>query len=375
MNFKRVVPDSALPTTLTSALVVLLTIVLSYSRGESSYRLTDEVFHLPIAIVQTLVAWHAYRQSRSSVNPLLPLLPWSPIALELLRAVYLAETRSIVASFYQPSWVGIDLCFLWLLLCAIRSSGSSTEFQPTAETASTAELATSPVGPTQGPERDTVAIAKDSPGPDAAIHSYVTAAIRTRSRETADSARLSMLIMILLVLVGGGASVGLWFVSQLDRIRSLELERNKLVHLTSSLEQLSRQNTPQQAAALKQVQAFIQDNYNAAHSYEVLLRDIADKTQTSWPDIAIRATVAILTLFLVQIFFSVYKYSQHLSNLLARKAEALELLGVFAEDRQGVRKEMIAVAKEGFPGFSAGPNTPLQDVIDILDKLRKARAE
>ena len=173
----------------------------------------------------------------------------------------------------------------------------------------------------------------------------------------------------------GGASVGLWFFGQLDRVRTLELERNRLLHVSTTLENLPRQTTPQQAQTIAELQKFIRDNYSQPNAYQALLRDIAEKTQTSWPDIAIRATLAILTLFLVQIFFAVYKYSAQLSNTLATKAEALDLLCVSAEDRRLLRHEMLSIVRDASPSFGAGPNTPLQDTLEFLKKLKDMKVD
>jgi hypothetical protein len=371
MNLTRIVPDRVTTTALTSALVGLASISLLYGLGRPTFMIVEETATLPIYVFETVIAWYAYRMPRDKSHSLLPLLPWSPILRQIVIRISL-----IASPWYSTSelpWFIGQVVYLWLLFIAVRSTYASWRRDVSQQ--STSE----PIVPANESEKARSATgaepSAEHPAYDMAVHISVTEAVRRRSRQTSEGARLSMIIMILLVLVGGGASVGLWFFGQLDRIRTVELERMKLLHLSTNLDRLSTQTTTQQAENVAQLRRFVQDNYGQDNSYQALLRDIAAKAQTSWPDIAIRATVAILTLFLVQIFFSVYKYSLHLSNILAAKAEALELVGVSSEDRQNLRKEMIAVATEGAPGFSPGPNTPLQELLDIVEKLKKAKAE
>jgi hypothetical protein len=312
-----------------------------------------------------------------SPNTLVWISPWFPALTQALRGLltlYLARTEQFYM-FLQPLIILTNVCFFYLLLSTVRSAyHSSLDVLPKAEQIG-------PVAPgVPNASLDASSVVATIPSVteqsiDFAVHVRIANAISTRSHQAAESARISMIIMIVLVLVGGGASVGLWFFGQLDRIRAIEVERNRLLQLSVGIQRLPRLAAADQVQAVKDMQKVIQDNYDAPNDYRVFLKDIADKLQTSWPDIAIRVTLAVLTLFLVQIFFAVYKYNQHLSNLLAAKAEALELLAVTPEDRQRVRSEMIPLATESLPGFAAGPQTPLQDILNVIGKAQKAKPE
>jgi hypothetical protein len=372
MDAKRMVPDSPVPTAVASAVVSLFSIVIVYGIGHATTDLIFRVVWLPLNVIETVIAWYVYQLSRKDTS-FLPLLPWAPVLQQVVNrlaepfaprqfAIYVLVVGIAQALYFILLYKAVRLAFIDKRTEAAVDGMPSSRIETLGEPGTGAEISGIPA------ELQTITL-------EQAVHIRVTDAVRQRSRQTSETARLSMIIMIVLVLLGGGASVGLWFVGQLDRVRSLELERKKLVYLSSQFTGQSDRTPQELSKALIELQKVVRDNYTQEQSYQSLLREISASMQTSWPDIAIRATIAVLTLFLVQIFFAVYKYSQHLSNLLAAKAEALELVGVAEQDRRQLRKEMISLAKERTPTFGAGPNTPLQELLDLLEKLKKAKPE
>ena len=375
MNGKRLVPGSPVPTAAATGVVSAAGLLVSYVAGLPSSRWTTGPIDVALAVVMALVAWYGYELSKNSMDGLLPLLPWLPLVRETGDLMLPLLLRTVDLRFGSNGLYEIHMAFSYatigayyvLLLVAVRSVLSSRIAATSPQLPEAAQSKTHQ----QHDRLDTQTEA--APSPELAAHLKVTAAVRDRSRVTAETARFSMIVMIVLVLLGGGASVGLWFAGQLDRIRSIEVERRRLIDLSSALQQLPQAKSTEQPKILTQLATTLKIRYGEPGSYQELLRELLETAQTSWPDIAIRATVAILTLFLVQIFFSVYKYSEHLSNLLAARAEALELLSVTSHDRQALRKELLAVAREGTPSFAPGPSTPVHDVLELVDRIKGSR--
>jgi type II secretory pathway component PulC len=115
----------------------------------------------------------------------------------------------------------------------------------------------------------------------------------------------------------------------------------------------------------------LSDIYGNKNEYEKVFEDVKKLTQTSWADIAARGTIALLTLFLVQIFFSVYKFNRQLSSSLSAKAEAIEMIASDKDSEQLLNKELISVVKQHLPGFGKEPKTPLHEAIDLAGKLKE----
>jgi hypothetical protein len=195
-----------------------------------------------------------------------------------------------------------------------------------------------------------------------------------RSMKSERQANFSLTIMLILVMIGGMASFGLWVFTHADRISTLEAERNKLITLQEGFKDALDKLDPNDAeskARLDRLIKFIEQNYSNSESYKDSLNRLSQQSQSNYADIAIRVTIAVLTIFLVQVFFAVYKYNRHLSNMLAAKAEALELAGNDEDSRKELSREAVSIVKESVPGFGARPRTPLEEVVQAADKLRK----
>lgn len=195
-----------------------------------------------------------------------------------------------------------------------------------------------------------------------------------RSMKSERQANFSLTIMLILVMIGGMASFGLWAFTHADRISTLEAERNKLIALQEGFKDARDKLDPNNVELkerLDRLIKFIEQNYSNSESYKDSLSRLSQQSQTNYADIAIRVTIAVLTIFLVQVFFAVYKYNRHLANMLAAKAEALELAGNDEDSRKELSREAVSIVKESVPGFGASPRTPLEEIVQAADKLRK----
>jgi hypothetical protein len=204
---------------------------------------------------------------------------------------------------------------------------------------------------------------------DRVIHSVIN-----RSLKSERIATFSLIVMLVLVLIGGMASFGLWAFTHADRISSIESERNKLTLLQAEMQELKQELTSSdQAAAAKldRLLKFVDQNYKTSPSYEATLNRLSQQSQSNYADIAIRVTIAVLTIFLVQVFFAVYKYNRHLAIMLSAKAEALELAGSDDDARKELSHEAVSIVKEAVPAFGAQPRTPIEEAARLAAKIGK----
>lgn len=208
-------------------------------------------------------------------------------------------------------------------------------------------------------------------------NTYLDRVIRSvigRSAKSESAAGFSLGIMLFLVMIGGGASVGLWAFAHAERIKSLEYERSKLLNLQSHVMAVQDKLTAgseDAKAQLNRLVTFIDDNYKEDEKYKTTLYNLTVQSQTNAADIAIRVTIAVLTIFLVQVFFAVYKYNHYLADMLAAKAEALELAGNDTDARKKLSREAASIVREGVPGFGAAPRTPIEEATRLAEKFAK----
>jgi hypothetical protein len=206
---------------------------------------------------------------------------------------------------------------------------------------------------------------------------YINRVVRSvigRSIKSESTARFSLTVMLILVMVGGMASFGLWAFTHADRISTLEYERSKLINLENEVKAIRDklgEGVDTVKPQLDRLLKFIDDNYSDSESYKADLARLSQQSQSNYADIAIRVTIAVLTIFLVQVFFSVYKYNRHLAIMLAGKAEALELVRNDDEARKELSREVISIVKETIPGFGSHPRTPIEEAIRATENIRK----
>lgn len=207
---------------------------------------------------------------------------------------------------------------------------------------------------------------------------YIDRVIRSvtgRSIKSENMASISLIVMMILVIAGGMASFGLWALTHADRISTLEAERNKLISLQSDVKEVrDKLNASEDVKAhLDRLNKFIDQNYSTSESYKEALNRLSLQSQTNYADIAIRVTIAVLTIFLVQVFFAVYKYNRHLAIMLAAKAEALELAGNDDDARKELSREAVNIIKESVPGFAPYLRTPIEEATRMVEKLGKTK--
>jgi hypothetical protein len=215
-----------------------------------------------------------------------------------------------------------------------------------------------------------------------------------------------MFVMIAIVFVGGTAAVGLLQGSEVETMRELEAERHRLLRLSKGvsvskkvLNELPKSQgvlvpEPEKESGAAAVQKYkpiwnketkdvvlllynnlteVENTINNYFTdederYSQLFEKTASRAQTDWSEVAIRVTIAVLTLFLVQIFFSVYKYNRQLSAALSGKAEALEIIGENEESRDLLRGKLVSIIDQYQPGFGPAPRTPISEAIELVEK-------
>ena len=119
--------------------------------------------------------------------------------------------------------------------------------------------------------------------------------------------------------------------------------------------------------SLKKVAAFIQQKFG--DDFKRSIDNLQTQSVIRWPEIALRATIAILTLFLVQVFFNIYKYNQQQTSHLYSKAETLELYRNAEAEKVEMRKGMLS-KMDPAPRFERGPTPPTEQIINVLDKVK-----
>lgn len=274
--------------------------------------------------------------------------------------------RSYVGLIAATCWYLFDAALLWIGITIVWTTFS--RFVRSAHLAGGDEPRT--MKPTYADGRFT----EDTPVPLGQGNSYLDRVIRSvflRSSKAERAASFSLTVMLILVLVGGMASFGLWVFTHADRIATIESERNKLISLQTEMQGLRNKSDQELKDRIDRLLKSVEQYYSTSSSYEGTLNRLSTQSQTNLADIAVRVTIAVLTIFLVQVFFSVYKYNHHLASVLAAKAEALELVSNDDEARGELSHEAIAIVKESVPGFGAQPRTPYEQAAALAEKFSK----
>lgn len=182
----------------------------------------------------------------------------------------------------------------------------------------------------------------------------------------------ALMMIIGIVLVGGGASIGMAAFNDIQKIRDLELARKNLVVMTNDLKEVKvkmgifyRSDTAEVSELLKDMNSKLANTSD----YKTLLDSLKDKSTISWEDIAMRATIAALTLFLVQVFFQIYKFNQQQSFYLNSKAEVIELYKMEDTDKTELPKVLLEKLDANIR-FGKDIATPIEQVINILAKVK-----
>jgi cbb3-type cytochrome oxidase subunit 3 len=112
-----------------------------------------------------------------------------------------------------------------------------------------------------------------------------------------------------------------------------------------------------------------------AHS----LGEAEAKAQLAWSEMLSRLAIAALTLFLIQIFFSMYRYARRGSDSLAERAAALELVADQLERAPPEAKgklidELVSLLRFEPALFGAEPKTPLGEAVKLAEAVGKIGA-
>lgn len=175
----------------------------------------------------------------------------------------------------------------------------------------------------------------------------------------------TLIIMVIILFIGGAASIGTMVFDEVKNLREIEKHRILLIKTIEELELYSESYEPN----ISELTTLVNQRYGDGDTYKSLIESIERQSLTSWPDIAMRVTIAALTLFLVQIFFHIYKYNQQQSSMLYNRAELLELHCEPNADINELRKSLLN--KEDYlPKFDNGPESPTGKVIDVISKAQ-----
>jgi hypothetical protein len=183
---------------------------------------------------------------------------------------------------------------------------------------------------------------------------------------------VSLAMMVILVLIGGSASIGTLALNEIEKVRELEKEKQKMVSITMSM--LNLRDSVSINTIAKERGAWLRISNKLkeinANSYDDLIKNSLREKNISWEDIAMRVTIAALTLFLVQIFFHIYKYSQQQESNLFAKAEILELYKDEDADKKDLRKGMLDKL-EASVSFGKTPRTPTEQMLSALTSAKR----
>jgi hypothetical protein len=282
-----------------------------------------------------------------------------------IRGEVLSNQPYVIYLILYVFWIG----FVLLIALLLRSAYITQAVRPTSPVMASEVLAPSSNGASSITNTPSLLLGRGDSHVDRVIHSVIE-----RSMKSERVASFSLTIMLILVMIGGMASFGLWIFTHADRINSLEAERNKLVSLQAEMKIVRDKlglGSDEAKARLDPFINFVDKNYSTSPSYEATLNRLSLQTQSNYADIAIRVTIALLTIFLVQVFFAVYKYNRHLANILAAKAEAFELAGSEEDARKELCREAASMIKEGVPGFGQPPRTLIEEAVRAAERLRK----
>jgi hypothetical protein len=196
----------------------------------------------------------------------------------------------------------------------------------------------------------------------------VISAVALRAKSSTKMTSVSLVIMIVIVFIGGGTSIGTVALNEAGKLRELEIERLKLIKLTNTLTDTSVHKD----TAFAHIKKLIGERYGTENSYQKLIEDIQKQSYISWPDIVMRVTIAALTLFLVQVFFHIYKYNRQQSSNLFTKAEILELYKDPEADRDELRRILLSKTDPHLK-FEKDPSSPSEQIIQIIEKNKDAK--
>jgi len=177
----------------------------------------------------------------------------------------------------------------------------------------------------------------------------------------------TMLAILVIVGIGISFSVGMTAYSEVKKVRELERTRVELINIT---DKFKSSDTTNLVKLKTDIQKIIKQNYGDEKGYQQIIQNIEKQTVVSWPDIAMRVTIAALTLFLVQVFFNIYKYNQQQVSNLVTRAETLELYKETGANQEELRSGLLNKLDTS-PSFDKTPSSPADQIINVITKSKE----
>lgn len=189
----------------------------------------------------------------------------------------------------------------------------------------------------------------------------VIKSIRGRANQFNKRMYLNLFYILLIVIIGGGASFGLAALKEASVFRDLESQRIQLIKVLNELEVFD-DNDIRSKNGIKRI---INETYPTSVKYETLIEKLEKNSEISWRDIAMRVTIAALTLFLVRIVFQMYKYNQQQSSNLLARAEILELYLDDKSDLDSLREGLLTKL-EANPSFNKTDSNSAEQLLKLI---------
>lgn len=343
-------------------------IVGLYTKGENLQQIPGRIFailsYYAYGLLISNISFYLMRFSKQRILTYLPLFIMSNPLMDAASFIWVERVMNaeVLYNWILPVSVVLEVATLVYLFFVVRK-------YPQAFSLARVENLERTEAPSNKPDKlDKIifqlnnALGQGDTGLDRIIRSLI---------QRADASRRNILFTIIaiagIVTVGISFSVGMTAYSEIKKVRELEKTRLELIAITKEITNSDPAKFPE---LKKDIQKIISQKYGDEKSYQQTIQNIEKQTVVSWPDIAMRVTIAALTLFLVQVFFNIYKYNQQqLANLLTR-AETLELYRETGADQEALRTGLLAKLDTN-PSFDKTPVSPTEQIINVFSKTKE----
>ena len=351
-------------------LVSIFVYIYGYTNESIIYRLVDWATTLAYALLLNRLCTIIRVYSKSKLFSALPFILFIP-TLSYSLAFFIREQFQLLEIFYQTIAVisfTIDIVTVLVLLQELKNKkfiiGLKVLLNDKTENANI-------VSDISDDRIKTHTESKEFPQEEKTLLETVIASILIRANNSSRMISFILATMILIVIVGGSASFGTVAINEAKKVRELEIERIKLLKIVSKLEKSDTAKT-EVLKRNKEIKQLIYTEYGEENSYKSILENIERQSFTSWPDIAMRITIAALTLFLIQIFFHIYKYNQQQASQLYTPAETLELFKDTGANQDELRSSLLSKLDNG-PHFEKGPTSPTEQFMNMIEKAKDSK--
>lgn len=360
-----------------AAVGVILSSITSYVFGLESlrifYKVVDWVGNLALALLLSKLCTFIKLFSKTRILTIIPYLALVPSFLYsvdfLIIRSNIDDYRVIETFFYTLSFLTV-LCKVFISVVLIKElTVAFVGVKSISTTTNTAYLedqvgSKSSNKKLESEQENTLVRSRDS------ILDNVITSTLSRASASSRTASFAIVVIIVFVLIGGGASVGTVALNEAQKVRELETERLKMLEIMNAIQ---TNDSGKFSERNKEVIEIIQSRYGDQNSYKAILENIEKQSEVKWTDIAMRVTIAALTLFLVQIFFHIYKYNQQQESQLLTKAELFELYKEPDADKGELRAGLL-LKVDSNPRFEKTPSTPSEQIINAFAKSNNSKA-